>query len=115
MSLVINYGVPLTAKSYLHRVGRTARAGRTGTAVTIVTRDDGKEYLELESKLLPPLSGSRERRCIPRWPHPIPPEKSEKSKDSAVVGMETRRRLVGEAWSRAAKVFFSFYLKPVNG
>ncbi|VUZ55950.1 unnamed protein product, partial [Hymenolepis diminuta] len=91
------------AKSYLHRVGRTARAGRTGTAVTIVTRDDGKEYLELESKLLPPLTGSRERRCIPRWPHPIPPEKSEKSKDGAVVGMETRRRLVGEAWSRAAK------------
>ncbi|KAM3171571.1 hypothetical protein ACTXT7_016354 [Hymenolepis weldensis] len=103
VSLVINYGVPLTAKSYRHRVGRTARAGRTGTAVTIVTRDDGKEYLELESKLLPPLSGSRERRCIPRWPHPIPPEKSEKSKDGAVVGMETRRRLVGEAWSRAAK------------
>ncbi|VDO08180.1 unnamed protein product [Rodentolepis nana] len=104
VSLVVNYGVPLTVKSYRHRVGRTARAGRSGTAVTIVTRDDGKEYLELESKLLPPLPGSEERRSLSRWPHPIPPEKSKKSKGGEIVGMEKRRRLVGEAWTRAAKV-----------
>jgi superfamily II DNA/RNA helicase len=34
---VINYDPPADEKDYLHRVGRTARAGRTGTGITLVT------------------------------------------------------------------------------
>lgn len=37
ISHVINYDVPLTPDEYLHRVGRTARAGRTGVAITLIT------------------------------------------------------------------------------
>jgi superfamily II DNA/RNA helicase len=37
---VINYTVPEDDKAYLHRVGRTGRAGRTGIAVTFVDWDD---------------------------------------------------------------------------
>ena len=37
ISHVINYDVPVTPDEYLHRVGRTARAGRTGVAVTLIT------------------------------------------------------------------------------
>jgi len=37
ISHVINYDVPSTPDEYLHRVGRTARAGRTGVAVTLIT------------------------------------------------------------------------------
>jgi len=37
---VINYDVPLVAKDYIHRVGRTARAGRPGTAITFVSQND---------------------------------------------------------------------------
>jgi superfamily II DNA/RNA helicase len=37
ISHVINYDVPMTPDEYLHRVGRTARAGRTGVAVTLIT------------------------------------------------------------------------------
>ena len=37
---VINYTVPEDDKTYLHRVGRTGRAGRTGIAVTFVDWDD---------------------------------------------------------------------------
>ena len=33
----MNYDPPEDHKAYLHRVGRTARAGRTGTAVTLAT------------------------------------------------------------------------------
>lgn len=102
VGLVINYGVPLTTKSYRHRVGRTARAFRSGTAVTIVTRDEGKAYLDLESALLP-TKPKEPRRCIPRWPHQLPPK--EKQSDGE-VGMEMRRRLAEEAWSRAAKVTY---------
>jgi ATP-dependent RNA helicase DeaD len=37
ISHVINYDVPLTPDEYLHRVGRTARAGKNGVAVTLIT------------------------------------------------------------------------------
>jgi ATP-dependent RNA helicase DeaD len=37
ISHVINYDVPMTPDEYLHRVGRTARAGRSGVAITLIT------------------------------------------------------------------------------
>ncbi len=37
ITLVVNYDIPQDDKAYVHRVGRTARAGRTGTSVTLVT------------------------------------------------------------------------------
>ena len=39
---VINYDVPISAEDYVHRIGRTARAGREGTAYTLATPDDGR-------------------------------------------------------------------------
>ncbi len=37
---VINYGLPMKAEDYVHRIGRTGRAGRTGLAVTLAERRD---------------------------------------------------------------------------
>lgn len=42
VALVINHNVPKEAKDYIHRVGRTARAGRGGKALTLVTQHDIK-------------------------------------------------------------------------
>lgn len=41
---VYNYDVPKTAKEYLHRIGRTARAGEKGDAVTLLTQRDHDNF-----------------------------------------------------------------------
>ena len=44
VSHVINYDVPQDPLTYFHRIGRTARAGRTGQAITLVTESDYPDF-----------------------------------------------------------------------
>lgn len=48
VDVVINYDLPQHSKDYIHRVGRTARAGRYGKAVTFVTQYDVEMYQKIE-------------------------------------------------------------------
>lgn len=48
VSHVFNYDVPTHAEDYVHRIGRTGRAGRLGAAFTIVTRHDEKLVAAVE-------------------------------------------------------------------
>jgi ATP-dependent RNA helicase DeaD len=48
ISHVVNYDVPLTPEEYLHRVGRTGRAGRDGVAVTLITPSEILKLREVE-------------------------------------------------------------------
>ena len=48
---VINYSVPEDEKAYLHRVGRTGRAGRLGIAVTFVDWDDLSRWTHIDKEL----------------------------------------------------------------
>ncbi|MDQ3023074.1 MAG: DEAD/DEAH box helicase, partial [bacterium] len=48
IELVINYDVPRDAEDYVHRVGRTARAKRSGLAVTLVTPEENKYIKKIE-------------------------------------------------------------------
>ena len=51
ISMVINYDVPHDAEDYVHRIGRTARAAREGSAITFVS-DDDIYYFQLIEKFL---------------------------------------------------------------
>ena len=44
VSHVFNYDVPIHAEDYVHRIGRTGRAGRKGAAMMLVSTADGKHY-----------------------------------------------------------------------
>ena len=48
LSMVINYDVPTEAENYVHRIGRTARAGKTGRAVTLASEQDVYELPAIE-------------------------------------------------------------------
>ena len=51
VDFVLNYDVPANSKDYIHRVGRTARAGRSGRALTLVTQYDVELYQRIEQLL----------------------------------------------------------------
>ncbi|KRX49506.1 putative ATP-dependent RNA helicase DDX47, partial [Trichinella murrelli] len=48
VDLVINFDIPTHSKDYIHRVGRTARAGRAGISITFVTQYDVELYQRIE-------------------------------------------------------------------
>ncbi len=49
ISLVINWDVPPDPEDYVHRIGRTARAETTGTAVTLINEKDQRKFLSIEN------------------------------------------------------------------
>lgn len=51
MAMVINYDVPEDKDSYVHRIGRTGRAGNTGRAITFVTGEDLMTLYEIEEHI----------------------------------------------------------------
>ena len=63
IDLVVNFDVPHDAEDYVHRIGRTARAETTGTAITIVNNRD-KRKLESIEKLI-----ERSIDVLPLPPH----------------------------------------------
>lgn len=50
---VINYDLPQQAEDFIHRIGRTGRAGAKGTAWSYVTKSDGRKWREIENILYP--------------------------------------------------------------
>ena len=51
ITLVVNYDVPRDAEDYVHRIGRTARAGAGGVAVTLVSERDRRKFADIEKFL----------------------------------------------------------------
>jgi ATP-dependent RNA helicase RhlE len=73
ISHVINYDIPDTSDAYIHRIGRTGRAARTGDAFTLVTGDDSATVRAIEKVLAAPL----ERRTLAGFDYSVPAPKKE--------------------------------------
>ena len=51
LPVVVNYDLPFPADDYIHRIGRTGRAGASGLAISLVSKDDFKNLCMIESRL----------------------------------------------------------------
>jgi ATP-dependent RNA helicase RhlE len=86
LPFVINYELPNTAEDYVHRIGRTGRAGTPGEAISLVSADE-KEYLGAIEKLLKrqiprldaPALDSSKRSAQPRSDAPRDREREQRS------------------------------------
>jgi len=74
---VVNYDLPHVAESYVHRIGRTARAGASGLAVSFCTPDDIKLLRAIERLIkikIPALAADGSvlpDHAVPQAPRPV--------------------------------------------
>ena len=85
VSHVFNFDVPHHAEDYVHRIGRTGRAGKKGISYTIVTSEDSKSLAAIEHMIGSPIE----------WEGPITAEDGESSRERRPRSGERRGRTGG--------------------
>jgi ATP-dependent RNA helicase RhlE len=100
---VINYDVPFAPEDYIHRIGRTGRAGLAGRAITIATGADDKAVAAIEKLIKRTIEKSRVEPRAPRQVRSRGPEGRERAPAA-------RER--GRSSSRAPAPIDEFFLKP---
>jgi ATP-dependent RNA helicase RhlE len=95
---VINYDLPFNAEDYVHRIGRTGRAGASGEAIALFTPDEERYLLDIE-KLIK-LKIPRGQLDLPRAERRDPPHRR-----GARNGYESRG-------SRPSQPLDEFFYKP---
>ncbi len=97
VELVINYDMPDDAEAYVHRIGRTARAGASGKAIAFAERDDRGMVRAIE-RLIKKTIPENEDHPFHRKPGAPPPAKSphpfdrDRQKGETRVGFQFRQR-----------------------
>jgi len=71
LSRVVNYDLPQESQDYVHRIGRTGRAGASGEAISLVSKDDFKHLIAIESRLNHLLERRIEAGFEPRKEVPV--------------------------------------------
>ena len=90
MPVVLNADLPIVASDYIHRVGRTARAGASGEAISLVCADEHKQLINIEQLLGQRIrreyeSGFEPGHEVPESPSPTRPIKPKKPKKNKKV------------------------------
>jgi len=98
IELVINYDVPDESENYVHRIGRTARAGREGRAITFAAPDQGEEIRDIEKLLKKTLPISKH----PEFPQEafVAPQDGARSRQGGGGGFFGKRRPGGGGHKR---------------
>lgn len=92
--LVINYDMPDTTDAYIHRIGRTGRAQRTGEAFTLVVTEDDRDMLRALEKVM----GKIENRKLDGFDYSAKPVADTASGERPAAGrrpMDSRRPAPG--------------------
>lgn len=92
IKMVVNYDVPHDAEDYVHRIGRTARAGAGGEALTFVSDRDARRWADIENFL---------EKQIERYP--IPAEVGEARQERPARSRDSRGSKGGRSKSRYFK------------
>ncbi|MFZ3228975.1 MAG: DEAD/DEAH box helicase [Pseudobdellovibrio sp.] len=101
---VINFDLPFQAEDYLHRIGRTARAGRSGTAITFVTLADLNMYAKIKTY----LAGAEEIKVDPKFVFPV-------TKTAAVQTVQAKKPRNDKYEAAAAKSSMKRRFTKVRG
>ena len=104
VSHIFNFDVPHHADDYVHRIGRTARAGRTGTAISIVTPLDQKSVVAIEKLIgqtIPRAEGGAEVAAVERTA--TPPGGESQAREGTREGAREGAREGGREASRGGR------------
>ncbi|CAJ2500009.1 Uu.00g028620.m01.CDS01 [Anthostomella pinea] len=102
---VINYDIPTSAAAYVHRVGRTGRAGESGNAVTFYTQDDVVHLKTIANviALSEKQAGKEGDEGVPKWLiDSLPKVSKEEKKNLKERGVESRRGTKAKITSQSA-------------
>jgi superfamily II DNA/RNA helicase len=88
ISMVVNFDVPHDSEDYVHRIGRTARAGETGVAVTLVGERERRKFRAIEEF----IGGKIEHSPLPEGFSPVTERRAPAAKDSQSGKDDKRRR-----------------------
>lgn len=84
---IINYDIPPDPDVYVHRIGRTARMGQRGVAITFVSTDQGKEITNVEKLINREVPERRVKGFVPRKLDAEPAAASPKPPSSATTSI----------------------------
>ena len=92
VSHVINYDAPHHSEDYVHRIGRTGRAGKSGQALTIVSRIDQKAVAEIEKLIARKIDWQEGAQLPPDEEAEAPSRERTRGRGGAHRRSERRRR-----------------------
>jgi ATP-dependent RNA helicase RhlE len=92
LPVVVNYELPYVSEDYVHRIGRTGRAGASGRAISLVAPEDEKLLADIEKLLKKPVR--RENL----------PQRARRAKAVAVLGTHASQERHGKAQTIASSV-----------